>query len=149
MLKISKKIEYGLISMLYMEQKQAGDLTTSRELAEKFQIPQEMGCKVLQTLAKKGLIESCQGVKGGYRLHKPLEKIKLAEVVDALEGPICIVNCGISGIEPQEYCAQAASCNLKDGIKALQVQFLEFFNNVSLNELQRHSENDEQGNSPV
>ncbi|MCB0259910.1 MAG: Rrf2 family transcriptional regulator, partial [Calditrichaeota bacterium] len=65
MLKFSKKVEYALISMLYMAKREDGELTTSRELSQHFNIPQELAGKVLQSLARTGCIASVQGVKGG------------------------------------------------------------------------------------
>ena len=48
MLKLSKKVEYGLISMMHMDSVQNGDLATARELSELYNIPAELLGKVLQ-----------------------------------------------------------------------------------------------------
>ena len=70
MLKLSKKVEYGLISMMHMDSVQSGDLATARKLSEHYNIPGELLGKVLQSLAKGRLIVAAQGAKGGYRLAR-------------------------------------------------------------------------------
>ena len=67
MIKLSKKVEYGLISLLHIAGLKADELVTTKELAGHYHIPQEVLGKVLQTLTKAELIESTQGVRGGYR----------------------------------------------------------------------------------
>ena len=52
MLKLSKKVEYGLISLMHMDSAQNGDLATARELSDLYDIPAELLGKVLQSLAK-------------------------------------------------------------------------------------------------
>jgi len=63
--------------------------------------------KLLKRLARAGLVESFRGAAGGYRLARPAEDISLAEIVEALDGPIGLTACriGRSGCERQSYCA--------------------------------------------
>ena len=77
MLKLSKKVEYGLISMMHMDSVQSGELATARELSDLYNIPAELLGKVLQLLAKNRLIVSVQGAKGGYRLARGLDLVTL------------------------------------------------------------------------
>lgn len=130
MLKLSKKVEYALIAMVCMAEKQPRDLTTARELAEKFRIPHEMMGKVLQVLAKGEFIRSVQGIKGGYSLAKPLAEVKVADVVRALDGPIVL--CGRRG---GCNCKQADFCNIKGGMQSVQSKFTLFWSDISLEDL--------------
>ena len=66
MLRFSKKVEYALIAMLYMADKDPGELTTARELSDKYDISLELMGKLLQSLTRHDLITSVQGAKGGY-----------------------------------------------------------------------------------
>jgi len=62
--------------------------------------------KLLKRLAHAGLVESFRGAAGGYRLARPAKDISLAEIVEALDGPIGLTACriGRSGCERQSYC---------------------------------------------
>jgi len=133
MIKLSKKIEYGLISLLHINNINNLHLVTCREISDHYHIPHEILGKVLQGLAKAKLIESIQGVKGGYHLSKDLEHITLGEVIEALEGPLHITPCTcddyICHIEPQ--------CNIQGPIFHFQDQLLKFIYNVSLKSFQK------------
>ena len=82
MLKISKKADYALMALQHIASVQFGDLTPGRvvntkEIAEEYNIPLELLAKVLQTLAKNGLIESHNGPKGGYLLARSTRQITI------------------------------------------------------------------------
>lgn len=133
MLKINKKVEYAIIGLIYMADKGVGNLTTATELSERFNIPQEITRKVLQSLTRHGLVRSIQGVKGGYQVSRELENISLTNVVEAIEGPIQIVNC----VEHQHTCTceQLDFCNIKDPMTVLQELLIQIFNTISLKDL--------------
>jgi Rrf2 family cysteine metabolism transcriptional repressor len=70
-LKFSKKADYALMALQHIAAVQFGDVTKARivntkEIAEEHYIPVELLAKVLQTLAKHGIVESQNGPKGGY-----------------------------------------------------------------------------------
>ncbi len=97
MLKFSKKADYGLMALQYIASVQFGDVARARivntkEIAEEYNIPVELLAKVLQTLAKSGLIESHNGPKGGYLLAKEAGAITIAQVLEAIEGPLGITD---------------------------------------------------------
>jgi Rrf2 family protein len=134
MLKFSKKVEYALISMLYMAEQNEGQLTTSRELAATFNIPQELAGKVLQSLAKSGCISSVQGVKGGYLLAKEPDMINLADIIVAVDGPVKVVNCVD---EPDSCsCEQLSFCNMRNPMETIQDKLMNFFTSITLKDLQ-------------
>lgn len=133
MLRFSKKVEYALISLMHMGQQSNGDLTTSRELARAFNIPQEVIGKVLQSLAKKGYITSVQGVKGGYQLSDALTGISLSGVIEAVDGPVRVVGCLDGGRECG--CDQADYCNIRHSMETIQSRLHEFLGAISLADL--------------
>ena len=82
MLKLSKKADYGLMALQHIAANQYGDVARARvvntkEIAEEYHIPVELLAKVLQTFAKRGLIESHNGPKGGYLLGRTLGRSRL------------------------------------------------------------------------
>jgi len=109
MLRLSKKADYALISLAYVAA--AGDKPASaREIAERHDIPVELLAKVLQRLVQRGVLRSQQGIHGGYLLARPAETVTVAEVVEAIDGPLLLTVCG----SEEERCEQFAKCNIRD-----------------------------------
>lgn len=133
MMRIGKKVEYALIGLLHMSQKDNRQLTTAKELAQTYHIPQELMGKVLQQLARRGLIRSVQGVKGGYRIHGPIYKISLSQVYNAIEGPIKIVSCICK--KNRLICEQRSFCIIKNPMEVLQEKLEELFCQLTLEDL--------------
>ena len=89
MLKFSKKADYALMALQHIAAVQFGDVTKARivntkEIAEEHHIPTELLAKVLQTLARHGVIESQNGPKGGYLLARHARLITIAQVLEAI-----------------------------------------------------------------
>ena len=126
MLRISKKAEYALISILYIDQSGNNEPVTCREITDHFDIPYELTGKVLQKLKKAGYIESIQGVKGGYRLAKSLDDISLQSFLDCIEGSTSLVKCTSCTCDREDH------CNIKTPMHHLQFLFHHFTENISL-----------------
>ncbi|MFQ5708314.1 MAG: RrF2 family transcriptional regulator [bacterium] len=137
MLRITKKAEYGIIALKHMLHKPIGSVTRAREIAEAYRIPSEIMAKILQELTRKGIIESCQGAKGGYILAKQGSEISLAEIVEALEGPLGIVEC-VSDVNCN--CTQFDTCNISDPFQIIQKQFKIFLAKISLEAISNEME---------
>ena len=139
MLKMSKKVEYALIGMLHMSQKSREELTTAKEFSTCYNIPPEIMGKVLQLLVKAGLIQSVQGVKGGYRLDKPVERVNISDIYNAIEGSWQIVNC----IRRHEMgnCEQIYACNIRNPMEVIQKKLESFFDTITLKDLETEVKN--------
>jgi Rrf2 family protein len=134
MLRLSKKVEYALIAMMHMSSRGTNRLTTARELSLAYHIPSELMGKVLQNLSKKGLITSVQGIKGGYKLNKPLKSITLKEILQALEGPFKIVNC--MNKKNETFCDQHLNCTIKNPMGIIQSRIEKMFDELNLQEIE-------------
>ena len=66
--------------------------------------------KVLQRLARRGLLVSQQGTHGGYHLAKAADAISVADVIQAIDGPLTVTACS----HQNEQCGQFAKCNVRD-----------------------------------
>ncbi len=133
MLKISKKVEYGLMAILHMDSLGGGDLVAAREISAQYNIPPDLLGKVLQALARGGLIESVHGALGGYRLSRPLEGVTLGDVFEAVEGPLHLVKCH----DAPECCEQYQRCNIRDPVIRIQERVIEYISRVNLAEFRR------------
>lgn len=96
MFKVSKLTDYGTVIMTEMA-RAPEQVFSATELAKALHLTPGTVSKLLKLLAKQGLLTSYQGKSGGYRLTKSPEKINLAEVIDALEGPIALTECSDHG----------------------------------------------------
>lgn len=110
MLRLSKKADYGLIALSYMATPGRRPVVSAREMAERHDLPLELLAKVLQRLVQRGLLTSVQGINGGYRLARPADRLSVAQVVEAIDGPLTLTACADSA----DPCDQYAKCNIRD-----------------------------------
>ncbi len=104
---------------------------SAKRIAEEFHIPQERLAKILQRLAKKKLITSHNGPKGGYVLTRPPGEITVGQVVRALEGPVRIVSCMVE----DDDCPQFSRCNLRRPVQKIQVSISSVLDTMTMAEL--------------
>lgn len=130
MMKFSKKVEYALIALLYMVRKPGGELTTARELSDKYNISLELMGKILQNLVRSGLVISVQGVKGGYYVERPSEQIKITLIIAAIDGPIAITDCISHG--GQSVCKREGNCMIRQSMAEIQAKLVNFLDEISL-----------------
>jgi Rrf2 family protein len=102
----SKKCEYGLQAVLYMAAKEPGCICPSDEIADKLQIPKEFVSKILQSLTESGIVDSKKGKSGGFLLAKHPSKIRLIDIVTAIDGLDLFNSCvlGFPHCSPDQPC---------------------------------------------
>ncbi len=132
MFRLSKKTEYSVLALRHLHQSAEGTATV-REIAEACHIPLALLAKLMQRLAKAGMLLSLQGVNGGYRLDRRMDGINLAEVMEAVEGPFGITACAVK----QSRCERAAFCDFKGAVRPLQRQIFNYLQSVTLADLER------------
>jgi len=135
MLKLSKKIDYGLMAISHIAN--YGDdnrIVNTKRIAEEYSIPVELLAKILQKMAKGGLITSLNGPKGGYVLAKLPKDITIGEVVKAIEGPIELVDC-YRGNETD--CQQLGKCSVRRPIRRIQDSITRLLDSMTIEEIIR------------
>jgi FeS assembly SUF system regulator len=110
MLRLSKKADYALMAMKHLAVRTDAASASAREIAEQYDIPIELMAKVLQQLARRGLLTSHQGTRGGYRLSRPTASISVADIIQAIDGPLTMTSCSTE----DEQCEQFTKCNVRD-----------------------------------
>jgi Rrf2 family transcriptional regulator, cysteine metabolism repressor len=131
MLRFTKRADYGLMAIHYIAIHEALAPVSAKRIAEQFHIPAELLAKILQRLAKRGLISSQNGPKGGYVLAQRPTQITVGDVIRALEGPVRIVSC----MEEASDCPQLSHCNLRRPVQKLQAAMTQMLDSMSLAEL--------------
>ena len=131
MLRFTKRADYGLMAIHYIAAHDEGGAVSAKRIAEEFHIPPERLAKILQRLAKRKLIASHNGPKGGYVLTQPPEEITVGQVVRALEGPLRIVSC----MSETDDCPQFSRCNLRRPVQKVQASVSRLLDTMTLAEL--------------
>jgi FeS assembly SUF system regulator len=91
MIRMSKLTDYAIVILAHLARAQ-GTLT-AQELAARSRVPLPTVSKLAKELSKAGLVISHRGRNGGYGLARAAEAISVAEIVEALEGPIALTEC--------------------------------------------------------
>lgn len=139
MLKFSKKAEYALLALQYMASVQNDEdlplrVVNTKEIAEVHNIPVELLAKVLQTLARNHIIESHHnGPKGGYELGRKPKRITIAQVLEAIEGPLGITDCYHESSPTS--CEQMDRCNIRTPMLKIQESIYQLLNGMSIEDM--------------
>ncbi|HVB37817.1 MAG TPA: SUF system Fe-S cluster assembly regulator [Vicinamibacterales bacterium] len=130
MLRFSKKADYALIAMKHLALR-GEQATSAREIAEQYGIPVELMAKVLQRLARRGLLVSSQGTRGGYKLSRSPRLMSVADVIQAIDGPVTVTACSTT----DEQCEQYATCNVRDPLWRIKERIVAALGTCSISEL--------------
>ena len=109
MFRLNRLTDYGVVVLSQMS-RSPNDLRTAPQISQETGVPLPTVAKLLNALAHGHLIESHRGAAGGYTLSRPAEEISVAEVIQALEGPIALTAC-VEGSE--DDCGVASLCPMR------------------------------------
>ena len=109
MFRLNRLTDYGVVVLSQMS-RSPKDLRTAPQISQETGVPLPTVAKLLNALAHEHLIESHRGAAGGYTLRRPAEEITVAEIIQALEGPIALTAC-VEGSE--DDCGVAALCPMR------------------------------------
>jgi len=138
MLRLSKKADYALLAMRYLAANADREAVSAREVAEAHHIPPELLAKVLQRLVRAGLLDSHQGIRGGYGLSREAGAISIAEVIQAIDGPFTVTACS----EDDHSCDQYSKCNIRDPLWRIKDRIVTELASASVAELAEDFEQD-------
>jgi Rrf2 family protein len=119
MLRLTKKADYGLMALKYLAEQAlmpGGKPTaaqSAKDIADAYHIPPQLLAKILQTLARAGLLVSHAGTNGGYALSRSASDISAFEVIRAIDGPLFITSC----ITIHGTCDLAGHCTIKEPLR--------------------------------
>ncbi|MBY0413619.1 MAG: Rrf2 family transcriptional regulator [Bdellovibrionales bacterium] len=138
MLKINKKVEYALMALKFMADKNDPTaLVSAREICDVFSTPFDTTAKVMQVMNAHHILNSVKGIKGGYALSKSLADITYMELVRMIEGreEIGRVCTGHKGT-----CELLGKCNISTPVESLNRKLNIFLENLTLAELLQGTE---------
>lgn len=111
MLKLTKKADYGLISLKHLAMKHGS--ASAKEIADSYGIPLPLLSKILQKLVRTGFLKSEHGTNGGYRLKKDPSSITALQVIRAIDGPVFLASCFTESTD----CVLSERCNVRGPLR--------------------------------
>jgi len=132
MIRLSKRTDYGLMAIRHLALLPAGACRSAREIAREHRIPLALMAKLLQRMARRGLVASHHGTKGGYRIARSPSSISLREIIEAIEGPMAVVEC-LDPCKPE--CGQDATCTVKAPLHQVQRRIVEMLGRTTVSDL--------------
>ena len=137
MLALTKKTGYALVAMAHLAKLGDGQVASARQIARQFKAPVALLMNVLKELAAAGFVDSVRGAHGGYRLARPPAEVSLADVVEALEGPVRLAECmtAQAGDDEECTCQVMAHCPVADPVHRVHRRLNDFLKKVTLAEI--------------
>ena len=131
MLKLTKKADYGLISLRHLAAHRGERSASAKEMAEIYRIPVPVLAKVLQKLVREGLLLSEQGTNGGYRLARDPSTITALEVIRAMDGPVILTACFTEHGE----CDLTDQCTVREPLRKVHEGILGLLGGITMSAL--------------
>ncbi|NJX14456.1 RrF2 family transcriptional regulator [Tamlana crocina] len=129
----SKACEYGIKAAIFIATKSyEGQRVSPKEIASEINSPQAFTAKILQALVRNNVINSIKGAYGGFEIEKHrIAKVKLAEIVNAIDGDSIYSGCGLG----LEKCDENHPCPVHDKFKGVREELKMMLENTTLEEL--------------
>jgi Rrf2 family protein len=159
MLRLTKKADYGLMALKYLAEQTSAHAETgarsasagasshaaasgnpaasgsaaasAKAIAEAYHIPPQLLAKILQTLARAGLLVSHAGTNGGYALARAARDISAFEVIRAIDGPLFITSC----ITIHGTCDLHGTCTIKEPLRKVNESITDLLSDLSIADL--------------
>ena len=109
-MRLTHLADYAVVIMTAAARREAGARLSASELAQETGVPLPTTQKLMGRLAAEGLLTSVRGAAGGFALARPAEQITLADIVEAVEGPIALTMCSDAN---NHDCALDKVCHVK------------------------------------
>jgi Rrf2 family protein len=136
MLKLTKKADYGLISLKHLAVK--NDSSSAKEIADTYGIPLPLLSKVLQKLAKTGFLASEHGTNGGYRLARDARAINALEVIRTIDGPIFLTSC----FTDEGECGQSHRCIVREPLRRVHDGITKLLESITIADMSKDDDMD-------
>ena len=132
-MQFTKAEEYGMFGVLYLADKDLGDVTPLSEISEAQGIPEKFLAKIFQSLSKAGIIRSHRGVRGGFTLAREPKQITVKEVLETIQGPYHLMKC----LPDMSACTNGRTdfCALREVVLLAEEKLVEVFRGYTIADL--------------
>ena len=130
MLNITKTVEYSLIAIQHLKQKDKSNLSSAKEIALSYNIPYANMAKIMQRLCKLNYLGAIKGSQGGYYLKNKTPNINLIDFMESIEGPIGIIKCSTDS-----NCNIYDICNIKTPLNKINENIRSVLTELKINDI--------------
>jgi Rrf2 family protein len=127
----SRSAEYAIRAFVHLAQVPEGKFAMVKNIAEQEEIPAHFLAKILQQLARKGLLRSSKGPTGGFALRVPASDVRLLDIVEALDGLTAYQQCA-SGLAE---CSDEMPCSMHDSWMSLRSRIMDYLGRNTIADL--------------
>ena len=129
----SKACEYGIRASIFIAKNSfEGNRVSPKEISEKINSPKAFTAKILQDLVRNNVIKSVKGAYGGFEIDKnEIAKIKIAKIVNAIDGDAIYKGCGLG----LDNCDENHPCPMHDKFILIRDDLRDMLENTNLEEL--------------
>jgi Rrf2 family cysteine metabolism transcriptional repressor len=130
-MKLSSRVRYGCRALVELAVRQNEGPVAIEALAQNTSVPEKYLAKIIQDLRRSGLIRSVRGPHGGYLLSGRPDEVTVLDVWEALEGPLCPVDC----LENPQGCDLVDECVTREVWSRVRDAVSDVLRSVTLEEL--------------
>ncbi len=130
-MRLTRGADYGARGILCLARCPADSVVLVRDIAASEGLPESYLSKLMQALAKDGLVRSHRGAKGGFSLAREPQDISLRQVIEAIDGPIALNRC----LAPSEHCDLEETCAIRPVLAEAQRRMLQVLDSTTLQDL--------------
>lgn len=132
MLSLTRKADYALVALAELARRGPGRVS-ARKIAQGVRVPLPVLTNILHQLLHQGLVTSSRGAQGGYCLSRKADEINLAEVIDAIGGPVRLTMCcSTAGPVEDDVCDLSNTCRIKGPVQRVHQGLRRFLEQVTL-----------------
>ncbi|WP_342642619.1 Rrf2 family transcriptional regulator [Rhodoligotrophos ferricapiens] len=128
-MKLSTRGRYGVMAMADLASQTGSGAVSLAEIAERQMISPAYLEQLFVRLRRQGLVESARGPGGGFRLARPADDIRIADIIEAVEEPTTITRCETGS---ETGCVGGARCLTHDLWEGLGQHIHDYLASVSL-----------------
>jgi len=129
MIRLNKSTRFALYGLVELG-REPKLVRSAGQIATKYRISEHHVAKVLQQLARSGLVESLRGIKGGFRIQADPATVTLLDVAEIFEPPTLIDGCML--LDRGEHCDQHETCRIGCAIREVQDRAKESLRAISI-----------------
>ena len=128
---IRRNTDYALRAMVFLATHRDQGPASAKTIATEMDFSHQLACKLMQQLAKAGLVRSLMGKNGGFELARDPADITLLEMIEAIQGQVRMSAC-VLGIQS---CKHFGQCPIRRKLRGLQDTVTDHLRQTTLQEL--------------
>jgi Rrf2 family protein len=130
-MKLSTKARYAVRFMIDLATHSDRGYIPLKEIADREEISWKYLWNLIGPLKSAGLINVARGSQGGYKLGKPVDQINLKDIVYAVEGSLCLVDC----VDSPSLCKKSNNCITRQIWSETSSKIQEYLKSITLDDV--------------